>query len=573
MYKGMSVKVMAAMAILWMPVLAQAKVDQTTANPYAEYIKARMAVAEGDMRAAARGWIMAAKLDPTNSSLQEQAFFGALINGDIGYASSFRPKDDKAATQTLVFAQLTQAVKALYDKAPKKALAALQAALALSPGDRTALMLRPWVLAQTDNWDEALLYTPPQADLDRGLSLLLRYQKAQLLEVRGRNQDAETLYRELYPPKAAPSAATVFFGPEYAAFLERRGRGEDAIKIYETLLSIITDPEVLAHLNRTRAGGPAPRLKSLEESTVSALVLTAQLYMADKKIEPALINLRMSLYLTANNDELAIDKTRLLVSQLLLSLRDTKASEAELRSISPSSLLYAQAQTRLASSLRLRDAQDEALAIYETLAKSEPQNTDYLLQRSDIYLAKNEPQKALGLIDAYTQTYAEQDFSSRAYYLKALIHNALGDWRSAEVAIRRAKSLDETAPDILNFLGYGLIESKQDVQEGIDLIKQALRSEPRSGAIMDSLGWGYYQIKDYDQALEWIEKAVELEPAVAEINDHLGDVYQALGRVREARYQWERVLTLKADEKYIQAVKQKLNLPSKVATQDPSIRP
>ncbi|MEG0818396.1 MAG: hypothetical protein RSG56_03035, partial [Brevundimonas sp.] len=36
-------------------------------------------------------------------------------------------------------------------------------------------------------------------------------------------------------------------------------------------------------------------------------------------------------------------------------------------------------------------------------------------------------------------------------------------------------------------------------------------------------------------------------PANAELNDHLGDVYWAVGRQREAGFQWQRVLTLDVD--------------------------
>jgi tetratricopeptide (TPR) repeat protein len=76
---------------------------------------------------------------------------------------------------------------------------------------------------------------------------------------------------------------------------------------------------------------------------------------------------------------------------------------------------------------------------------------------------------------------------------------------------------------------------------------------------MDSLGWGYYRLGEYDQALDWIEQAILLEPSDPEVNEHLGDVYRALGRGDEARYQWQRVLTLEgASEKQLASVKQKL---------------
>jgi hypothetical protein len=40
-----------------------------------------------------------------------------------------------------------------------------------------------------------------------------------------------------------------------------------------------------------------------------------------------------------------------------------------------------------------------------------------------------------------------------------------------------------------------------------------------------------------------MERAVELMPVDPVINDHLGDVYWAVGRAREAEFQWHRALS------------------------------
>ena len=40
-----------------------------------------------------------------------------------------------------------------------------------------------------------------------------------------------------------------------------------------------------------------------------------------------------------------------------------------------------------------------------------------------------------------------------------------------------------------------------------------------------------------------MERAVELMAVDPVVNDHLGDVYWAVGRTREARFQWSRALS------------------------------
>jgi Flp pilus assembly protein TadD len=86
------------------------------------------------------------------------------------------------------------------------------------------------------------------------------------------------------------------------------------------------------------------------------------------------------------------------------------------------------------------------------------------------------------------------------------------------------------------------------LQEGLALIQRAVALQPQSGAIVDSLGWAYYRLGDYAQALEALERAVELEPAHPTLNDHLGDIYWRLGRRIEARFQWQRALSLEPDD-------------------------
>ena len=76
------------------------------------------------------------------------------------------------------------------------------------------------------------------------------------------------------------------------------------------------------------------------------------------------------------------------------------------------------------------------------------------------------------------------------------------------------------------------------------LSSRAVDLEPRSGLILDSLGWAYFKLGDYDRAVVHLERAVELTPGDPVINEHLGDAYWYTGRRLEARFQWRRALTL-----------------------------
>jgi Flp pilus assembly protein TadD len=55
-----------------------------------------------------------------------------------------------------------------------------------------------------------------------------------------------------------------------------------------------------------------------------------------------------------------------------------------------------------------------------------------------------------------------------------------------------------------------------------------------------------------------LERAVVLAPADTDVNDHLGDAYWRTNRQLEARFQWQRVLSLQPDDKLRAEVEAKL---------------
>ena len=102
------------------------------------------------------------------------------------------------------------------------------------------------------------------------------------------------------------------------------------------------------------------------------------------------------------------------------------------------------------------------------------------------------------------------------------------------------------------------------------MLNRAVELRPDDGYIVDSLGWVYFRLGEYDKAVQRLERAVELEPGDPVINDHLGDAYWRVGRQREARYQWQRVLTLEPEEEVIADVEQKLRSGLPKPDQQPS---
>ncbi|MGB5076196.1 MAG: tetratricopeptide repeat protein [Sphingorhabdus sp.] len=113
-----------------------------------------------------------------------------------------------------------------------------------------------------------------------------------------------------------------------------------------------------------------------------------------------------------------------------------------------------------------------------------------------------------------------------------------GDWAAAKLQLETAALLDPNNAQILNYLGYSMLEKRDEPARALALVQKAFEIAPDSIAITDSMGWAFYRNGQVGQALPLLEKAAKGSGSDAAINEHLGDAYWATGRYRDARYAW-----------------------------------
>jgi tetratricopeptide (TPR) repeat protein len=105
--------------------------------------------------------------------------------------------------------------------------------------------------------------------------------------------------------------------------------------------------------------------------------------------------------------------------------------------------------------------------------------------------------------------------------------------------------LDEFPEDIsaLNDLGYLWAEQNKNLQWARSMIRKAVQADPENAAYLDSLGWVHYRLKEYDDAVHWLEKAVHAnDQPDGVILDHLGDAYWKQDRSEQAIDAWHRAV-------------------------------
>ena len=134
-----------------------------------------------------------------------------------------------------------------------------------------------------------------------------------------------------------------------------------------------------------------------------------------------------------------------------------------------------------------------------------------------------------------------------------------GNWEKAENDLLKSLKLLPDQPYVLNYLAYSWIEKKINIDEALEMLKEAARLKENDGYIIDSLGWAYYARKNYIEAEKFLQKAVELKPLDPIINDHYADSLWMLKKNIQATYVWRRVLTLdNTEQETKEKIKKKL---------------
>ena len=160
-----------------------------------------------------------------------------------------------------------------------------------------------------------------------------------------------------------------------------------------------------------------------------------------------------------------------------------------------------------------------------------------------IYIKFNAPRKA---VRTFTKMLDVNDKYVPALSGIGMAYQMQDDVKRAETYLRRAIELstEEELPDAYNALGYLYAEQGINLDEAAALVRRALKSVPKSGAYLDSLGFIYFKQGKLDAAIENLEQALHYLPDTLEILLHLTDAYLGKGLKQKALQTLEQAVLL-----------------------------
>ena len=534
------------------PVTEYEPADSLEGNFLAAYI----AGAARDTAAAATFYREAVKADPRNAELLERAFISLLADGALpdAFRAAERMTARDGANGLANLALGVRQIKAGQWSAARQNFARSGRGAA---ADLTATLLTAWAFAGAGDGKKAL-ETVGRLRGERYYNTFRDYHAGLIASVVGDQAEAERRLKAAYEA----DRNTLRVVDAYARQQAGMGRTDVAIQVYSDFETLMPrHPIVRDALDKLRNGKPLGRIvNNAQEGAGEVLYGLGSAGSTQGDELPAVIYLRLALYL-APEHVLA----RLTLADLLDRMKQPERANETYAQIPASSPLKLNADIQIGLNLEQMGKGDEALAHLDAAMKAHPDDIDVITALGNVqrsrkkYLEAAETYtRAIGLIgDRPIQNYWT------TFYFRGTAYERAKQWPKAEADLKKALELvpanqPAAKAQVLNYLGYSWVDQKINIDEAFTLLKQAADLSPRDGMIIDSLGWAYYRLGRWDDAVRELEKAVELKPGDPTINDHLGDAYWRAGRRLEGKFQWQHAKDLNPEPDDLVQINEKL---------------
>ncbi len=212
-------------------------------------------------------------------------------------------------------------------------------------------------------------------------------------------------------------------------------------------------------------------------------------------------------------------------------------------------LVYARA---LADAGKTREGAD----LLTRMLSSDPSNVDIYVNLSQVYLQGKRYSDAEKVL---RRAEDKQLDSERVKFQLATVYERQKDFDRAESLFKDILKTNPKNATALNYIGYMLADRGVRLQEAVKYVEQALALDPDNGAYLDSLGWAFFKLNEFDKAEKYLLRAVELVKNDPVIHDHLGDLYYRNGDFEKAVECWTKSVENQTEPEETQKVREKLD--------------
>ncbi len=163
------------------------------------------------------------------------------------------------------------------------------------------------------------------------------------------------------------------------------------------------------------------------------------------------------------------------------------------------------------------------------------------------FLAKNDFPKA----EEFAKLEIKENESVDAYLFYSSVLQKQNKIKESIEILKKANKKYPHNPNLLNGLGYTMVENKIDLDLAEKYLLEATELDSTSANIWDSLMWLYYQKGEYSKALETFPADKLAEVQNSTIAYHLGEIFFKLGRTSDAKYYFHLAIELDTENEAV----------------------
>lgn len=248
-----------------------------------------------------------------------------------------------------------------------------------------------------------------------------------------------------------------------------------------------------------------------------------------------------------------------MLGRIFRSIDNNERALKYFKKVNQYSLIAHDANINYAETLFDIEGISNSIQYLENFQELFPANINYLRTMAELFYKDDDFKKSTEYYDQIFKKIENIEFKHwPLFYSSGIALERNNNWERAEKQFLNALKFVPNNPQVLNYLGYSWIDKGINIDQALEMIVKAAEQRPDDGYIIDSLGWAYFQIGNYEDAVINLEKAVELV-SDSVIIDHLGDALFFSGRKIEAVFQWKRALEFNPSDELIKILNDKIN--------------
>jgi len=125
-----------------------------------------------------------------------------------------------------------------------------------------------------------------------------------------------------------------------------------------------------------------------------------------------------------------------------------------------------------------------------------------------------------------------------------LIFNTQEKWVQCDSVYEIALKLDSTNALVNNNYAYALSERGIQLERALRMVNLALKADSGNSSYLDTKGWIYFKLKEYDKAKDYIQHAINAGGESSTTLEHLGDITFMTGEKKAAVLLWQKAFML-----------------------------